>query len=144
MGAVRSAPRRLRRLSADEAFMALIIAAMEANNHTAPDEAARAHHIVWSMSRFRKRNGAAVGRLISTMKQVAHDYPPDDVIAAACRAVPPRLRSSALAIVADVILVDGRLQRGERGFLYTVADRLKQPRARARAMLELLRVKNRA
>lgn len=135
---------RPRRLSADEAFIALIIGAMEANNHTAPDEAARAQHIVWSMARFRNRNGATIGRLIASMRQMAHDYAPEAVIGVACRAIPERLRGAAFAIVADVILVDGRVQRGERRFLLAVAEQLGQPPAQAKAILDVIRLKNRA
>jgi tellurite resistance protein len=134
--------RHLRRLTADEAFIALIIAAMDANNHTAPEEAARAQHIVFSMARFRRRNAATVGRLIATMKQMAHDYDPLEVVTAACRAIPSRLRSAAFAIVADVILVDGRVQSGERQFLRSVARQLGRSPAQAKTILDAIRVKN--
>lgn len=135
---------RPRRLTADEAFIALIIAAMEANNHTAPEEAARAQHIVWSMPRFHNRNGATIGRLIATMKQIVHDYPADAVIAAACRAIPKGRRAAALAVLADVMLVDRRLQRAERRFLMSVAARLEQSPAAAKITLEVIRQKNSA
>jgi tellurite resistance protein len=144
MTAARVRSPRPRRLSPDEGFIALIVAAMDANNHTAPEEAARAQHIVWSMARFRNRNGATVGRLIATMKQMVHDYAAEDVIAAACRAIPARLRGAALAICADVILVDGRVQRDERRFLLSVAAQLKQQPAETRAILDVIRLKNRA
>ena len=136
--------RRVRRLSADEAFIALIIAAMEANNHTAPEEAARAQHIVWSMSRFRNRSGATVGRLIANMKQFAHDCAPEETIAAACRAIPLPRRAQALAIAADVVLVDGRMQRGERQFLLALAKQLRQTPAQTREILDVIRIKNKA
>jgi hypothetical protein len=136
--------RHPRRLSADEAFIALIIAAMEANNHTAPEEAARAQHIVSSMSRFRRKNGATMGRLIGTMKQMAHDYDPLEVVTAACRAIPARLRGAAFAVVADVILVDGRLQSEERRFLQSVANQLGRSPAQTKGILDAIRLKNKA
>jgi hypothetical protein len=132
------------RLTTDEAFIALIIAAMEANNHTAPEEAARAQHIVSSMARFRHRNAATIGRLIATMKQMAHDYDPLEVVTAACRAIPSRLRGAAFAVVADIILVDGRLQSGERQFLRSVATELGRSPTEAKAILDAIRVKNTA
>ena len=137
-----SVRRHPHRLSADEAFIALMIAAMEANHHTAPEEAARAQHIVSSMSRFRRKNAAAIGRLIATMKQMAHDYDPLEVVTAACRAIPSRLRGAAFAVVADVILVDGRVQSEERRFLQSVASQLGQSPARAKAILDAIRLKN--
>jgi hypothetical protein len=62
---------------------------MEANNHTAPEEAARAQHIVSSMSRYRRKNGAALGRLIGSMKQMAQ-LPPG--IGIACM-LPPAVEA---------------------------------------------------
>lgn len=144
MAIARTGRRRPRRLSTDEVFIALIIDAMEANNHTAPDEAARAQHIIWSMSRFRNRNGATLWRLITSMKQMAHDYAPEDVISAACRAIPVQLRGAAFTIVADVILVDGRVQRGERRFLMSVAKQLDQTSTKTKTILDVIRLKNRA
>ena len=117
---------------------------MEANDHTAPEEAARAQHIVWSMSRFRNRGGDAIGRLIEGMRQLTRDYPAEEMIAAACRAIPPRLRGPAFAIAADVILVDGKVQRDERRFLMSVAKRLGQSPAQAKDILDVIRLKNAA
>jgi hypothetical protein len=132
------------RLDADEALIALIIGAMEANGHAAPSEAARAEHIVWSMSRFRNRSGAVVGSLIARMKALAGSADPAELRAAAARAVPLRLRTAAFAIAADVVLVDGRLERAERQFLVDLARQLRVSQARALAILDVIRMKNRA
>jgi hypothetical protein len=55
-------------LTLDEAFVGLLIAAMDANRHVSREEAARAHHIIWSMKRFRRKSGESVGRLIERMR----------------------------------------------------------------------------
>jgi hypothetical protein len=52
------------RLTVDQVFIALLIGAMDANQHVSPEEAARAHHIIWSMKRFRHKSGETVGQLI--------------------------------------------------------------------------------
>lgn len=133
-----------RRLSPDEGFIALIIGAMEANDHTAPDEAARAQHILSSMARFRNRDGNYIGRIVEDMRRMTRDHAAGTMIDAACRAIPPRRRGAALAIVADVILVDGKMQRGERSFLSSVAEQLQQPPAAARAIVDVIRLRNQA
>ena len=58
-------------LNADDAFIALLIAAMDASGHVAADEAARAHNIIWSMRRFRHRSGERVGRRIDADHRIA-------------------------------------------------------------------------
>jgi hypothetical protein len=54
-------------IDTDEAFIALLIAAMDASGHVSAQEAARAHHVIWSMRRFRHRSGETVGRKIERM-----------------------------------------------------------------------------
>jgi len=56
------------RLDADDAFIALLIGAMDASGHVSAEEAARAHDIIWSMRRFRHRSGETVGRKIERMR----------------------------------------------------------------------------
>ncbi len=56
------------RLRVDEALIALLIGAMNANDHVSPEEGARAHHIIWSMRRFRRKPGEAVERTIEQMR----------------------------------------------------------------------------
>lgn len=131
-------------LNADEAFIGLVICAMEANGHAAPSEAARAEHIVWSMARFRRRSGAVVGALIARMKEVVGQGDPDRVLEAVCRGIPAHLRDAAFAIAADVTLVDGRLERTERQFLDAAARSLRLSLPVSESILDVIRLKNRA
>lgn len=131
-------------LNADEAFIALVICAMEANGHAAPSEAARAEHIVWSMARFRDRSGGVVGSLIARMKTLVGEADPQLLLNAIGAAIPSHLRQSAFAIAADVTLVDGRLEHLERRFLDDTARVLELSPAVAETTLNVIRVKNRA
>jgi hypothetical protein len=46
---VRSVRRQpVRKLEPDEALIALFVGAMNANDHVAREELARAHHLIWS------------------------------------------------------------------------------------------------
>jgi Tellurite resistance protein TerB len=104
------------KLDADDAFIALLIAAMDASGHVSAEEAARAHNIIWSMRRFRHRSGDAVGRRIERMRTLVEKRSASPVIEAAARQIPTRLRRAAFAVAADLVLVDGRMERLERRF----------------------------
>lgn len=136
-------PRRARRLESDEALIALLIAAMEANDHVAPNELARAHHLIWSTKRFRRKSGESVGRLIDRMKGLFQEQEPSTVMAAAARAIPARLRASAFALVADLLLADGRIDARERRFLQRLAASLNLQADAATRVVEVMLVKNR-
>jgi uncharacterized tellurite resistance protein B-like protein len=130
-------------LSVDEAFIALIIAAMEADRHAAAEEAARAHQLVRTLPRFRKHSSAAVGRMIEDMKRFVHDHDDDTVIAAAAGAIPSRSRASALATVAEMLLGDGRLRPAEVPFLSQMASTLGVGRDEALRLIAAARTARR-
>lgn len=138
----RAPARRPRRLTLDEAFIALLIAAMDANRHVSREELARAQHIIWSMKRYRRKSGEHVGRLIDAMRTMVEELGALGVIAAAAQVIPIRLRPAAFAVSADLILADGKMERAERRFLDRLARDLGLGRQAAAGILEAMLVKN--
>jgi tellurite resistance protein len=130
------------RLTADQGLIALFIGALEANDRTTADEAARAHHLIWSTHRFRRRSGETVGRLIEDMRRRAGGPDTAGLLARAARAIPRRQRASAYALLADLLLADGRLDRGERAFLAGIGEALGLERRRREQIVEVVLIKN--
>jgi tellurite resistance protein len=132
------------RLDADDAFIALLIGAMDASGHVSAEEAARAHNLIWSTRRFRRRDGDDVGRRIERTKTLIEQQGAARVIEAAARKIPPRLRPAAFAVAADLGLVDGRMERAEGRFLRQLASDLGLRSEGAKNVLAVLRIKNSA
>ena len=137
------APNRKRRLQLDEALIALFIGAMNANDHVAREELARAHHLIWSTRQFRRKSGETVGRLIERMKRLLEAEEAAAVLERAARAVPATLRPSAFAVVADLLLADGKIDARERRFLRQLAVNFRMPIRTATNVIDALLVKNR-
>lgn len=137
-------PRRpsLSRLDTDEALLALLIGAMNANDHVSPEEGARADNVIWSMRRFRRKSGDTVGRLIERMRLLIEEHGPERAVAAAARALPARLRKSAFAVAADLVLTDGRLEGSERHYLMALGRDLTLDGNTINGILEVIRIKN--
>ena len=133
---------RIKRLDLDEALIALFIGAMNANDHVAREELARAHHLIWSTKRFRRKSGETVGRLIERMKRLLEEQEPAAVMEAAARGIPAKLRPSAFAIVADLLLADGKIDAGERKFLRRLAVDFDIGARVASQVIEAMLVKN--
>lgn len=131
-------------LKADDAFVALLIAAMDANGHVSAEEAARAHHIIWSMRRFRRRSGETIGRKIDRMRSLIERHGPAGVIEMSATTIPTPLRRTAFALATDLLLVDGRLERAERRFLRRLAEYLRLNPETASGIVDVIRVKNSA
>jgi hypothetical protein len=130
-------------LELDEALIALFIGAMNANDHVAREELARAHHLIWSTRRFRRKSGETVGRLIYRVKKLLEEQESPAVMDVAARTIPARLRSSAFAIVADLLLADGKIDARERRFLQRLAVNFNIRARRAEQVIEVMLVKNR-
>jgi tellurite resistance protein len=126
----------------DEALLALFIGAMNANGHVAREELARAHHLIWSTRRFRRKSGETVGRLIDRVKRLLEEQDAAAVIERAANAVPAGLRRSAFAVVTDLLLADGKIDGRERRFLQRLAASLGIPVDAAAQVVEMMLVKN--
>ncbi|MGE0463097.1 MAG: tellurite resistance TerB family protein [Vicinamibacterales bacterium] len=130
-------------LGLDEALIALFIGAMHANDHASREELARAHHLIWSARRFRRKSGDTVGRIIEEMKQRLEEEDAAALMRASAKAVPARLRPSAFALVADLLLADGKIEATERRFLQRLAADLRIRPDEATRVMDVMRVKNR-
>lgn len=133
---------RGKRLGPDEALIALFIGAMDANHHVGREELARAHHLIWSTKRFRRKSGETLGRLIDRMKRRLEEEERSGVMEAAARAIPAKLRPSAFAIVADLLLADGKIDARERTFLRRLAVNFNIRARAASHIVEAMLIKN--
>jgi tellurite resistance protein len=133
---------RIRKLELDEALIALFIGAMNANDDVTPEELARAHHLIWSTKRFRRKSGETVGRLIDRMKRRLEEQDAAAVMAAAARRIPAKLKPPAFAVVADLLLADGKIDARERKFLRRLAADFDMPARVASPVIEAMLVKN--
>jgi tellurite resistance protein len=139
--ATRRAPRS-KALTLDQAIIAVLIGSMMANDNVAPEESERAHHITWSMRRFRRRSGDTVGRLIERVRERIVSEGPAAVVQQASKVIPAPMRPSVLAVAADLVLVDGTLQRQERQFLGELSRQLKIAPAVSLQILKAISIKN--
>jgi uncharacterized tellurite resistance protein B-like protein len=140
----RSRPRtrRSRSETVDRAFLALLIGAMNANEHVSAAEGARAQHIIWSMRRFRRKSGETVDRLLDGARTRIEEAGAWPVIRAAAREIPARLRPAAFAVAADLVLADGKLERVERTFLQRLGQELRLDRDTTGRILAVMLIKN--
>src|SRR5687767_11797989 len=112
----------LSRLSANEAFVALLVAAIETDDHASAEEAARAEHVLHEVPRLRRLSRFTRGRMIEEMKAAVRDHGAPAVMAAAAEHLPPALHRQALIAVAEVMSSRG-LHRMESAALLDLASR---------------------
>ena len=64
------------------------------------------------------------------------------VVTRAANGIPARVRSSAFAVLVDLMLVDGKLEGKERRFLRELGSHLKRKPESVEQILDVLVVKN--
>ena len=135
-------PPRPARRALDEGLIALLISAMAANGHVSPRELERAHQLIWSMRRFRQRDGDEVNRMIYDMRALIEATDVASVFNVAIKAIPARHRASAFAVTADLLLADGRLDAQERLFLRRLGTAFEVSAERRRRIVDVILLKN--
>ena len=129
----------LSRLSPTEAFIALLVAAIETNHHASAGEAARAEQVVHEVPRLRRLSRTTRGRIIEARKAAVGDHGVAAVTAAASEQLPAALHRPALIALADVMSTHG-LDRRESAALLDVARRFGfSPESTAAALDEARR-----
>jgi uncharacterized tellurite resistance protein B-like protein len=129
-------------MSEDLAMVAVLVAAINANQNITAAEGGRAMHLLWSMRRFRRREGEELDRLIDDVRERVNAEGDEAVVAEAVRAIPPKLRAAVFATAVDLVLVDSTLERAERQYLRRLAAQLKIPSDRARTIVQVMGMKN--
>jgi hypothetical protein len=76
------------------------------------------------------------------MKKLLEEQDPASVMDLAAKAIPTRLRPSAFAVVADLLLADGRIDAQERRFLQRLAVNFHINPSVAADVIEVMLVKN--
>ena len=112
----------LPRLTVEEALIALLVGAIETNQHASPEEAARAERVLHEVPRLQRLPRIRRGEIIERMKTAVADHGAAAVMTAASHQMPPALRPSALTAIAEVMLAHG-LDRFESAALLDVAAR---------------------
>lgn len=133
---------RGRRIDPDAAIIALVIAAIDSSGHVSAIEGERAHHLVWSMRRFRNRSADTVGAMIERAKAEISARGAAAVIGEAARVTPAPLRRAVFAVAIDLVLADARMERLERRFVMRLASDLRLTAAAADEIVRVMKVKN--
>ena len=76
------------------------------------------------------------------MKKLLEEQEPSVVLEAAAKVIPAKLRPSAFAIVADLLLADGKIDARERKFLQRLAVNFNIRARVASHVIEAMLVKN--
>ena len=129
-------------LSAQEAFVALLIASARADGSVSAHEANRIEHVVAGMKLFRGHSHERLEKVFTTAAERIKEHGIASVVQAAAAIVPKELGATTFAVAIDLMLSDGRLSPKEEGFANDLRTLLSVDSDKAATIIDVLRTKN--
>jgi len=129
-------------LSAQEAFVALLMASARADGSVSAHEANRIEHVVAGMTLFRGHSHERLQKAFTMAAERIKEHGVASVVQAAAAIVPKELGATTFAVAIDLMLSDGRLSPKEEGFADELRTLLNVERERAATIVDVLLMKN--
>jgi hypothetical protein len=131
------------RLSLPEAYAAVLVAAISADGSFGVDEANRLKTILSTSRLFEEAVQARDVDVVERALNLLTDHGVVAVLEASGAAITPELRPTVFAVVADLVLADGRVDGREKAFVDQLQAALHVDDATAVKIVEVLIIKNR-
>jgi tellurite resistance protein len=127
-------------LTAPEALMAVSILAVSADGKMAQEEKQilAANHV----RLFSSYSRAEFQELFKKVLTLVHKYKPLDVFVAAKNGLTPKLRQTAFALAADLVLADGVFTQEEQDLLVELWESLEIKDEIGQKIIEVMMIKN--
>ena len=129
-------------LSAQEAFVALLIASARADGSVSAHEANRIEHVVAGMKLFRGYSHERLQKVFTAAAERIKEHGAASVVQAAAAIAPKELGATTFAVAIDLMLSDGRLSPKEEGFADELRTLLNVERETAATIVDVLLIKN--
>ncbi|MCU0545188.1 MAG: tellurite resistance TerB family protein [Oscillatoriaceae cyanobacterium Prado104] len=127
-------------LTSSEALTAISVLAVAADGQISEEErqTLAANHI----RLFSSYSAEQFQELFKKVLNLSREYSPAEVFAAAKTALTPQLRTTAFAIAADLVLVDGIFTQEEKEFLIELSAALDIAEDLGKKIIEVMTIKN--
>jgi len=132
------------RLSASDAFAAVLVASVTVDGAIGVDESMRLESILSTSRAFRVPAATGDGRAVEQAINLLNDHGTAEVLNACAAAIPAELHPTTFALATDLVLADGRVEAREKSFIDALQRALGVDDATAVKIVEVMLIKNRA
>lgn len=130
------------KLTAREAFSAIVVAAFQADGQVTAEEAVRVNDVFNSAKLFRLPPAEPAQAITERVVELFRTHGADVVIAKAAEALPPELHAATFTVAVDLVLADGEASAEERKFIDGLQVLLGIPDEEAVKIVDVIIVKN--
>jgi hypothetical protein len=130
------------KLSPQESFAGILLAASACDGHVSEDEFNQLLTALFRMKLFERINEKQFNQVMNKLMGVLKKHGPDSLADGCCESLPEELRKAAFANACNIVLADGILEDDEKEFVNTLKDKLKLEANLAKTIAQVMVVKN--
>lgn len=131
-----------RKLSPQESFAGILLAASACDGHISDEEASNLTAAVGRMRLFQRVNEKEFGQVMDKLLGILKKKGCDVLVEGCCETLPPDLANSAFANACNIVLADGVVDQDEKEFIEKLRNHLKVEPNTAKAIAQVMVIKN--
>lgn len=131
-----------KKLTPQQAFAGILLAASACDGHISDTEADSLMAAVGRMRLFQRVSDKEFSQVMNKLMGILKKQGPDGLIEGCCAALPKELANAAFANACNLVLADGVVDSDEKEFIEKLRDRLSLDNNIAKAIAQVMVIKN--
>lgn len=130
------------KLSPQESFAGILLAASACDGHISEDEFGQLITAIFRMKLFKRVNEKQFNQVLNKLMGVLKKQGPEALADGCCEALPKELRRPAFANACNIVLADGGLEDDEKEFINHLREKLDLEANLAKTIAQVMVIKN--
>lgn len=130
------------KLSPQESFAGILLAASASDGHISEDEFGSLITALFRMKLFERINEKQFKQVIDKLLGFLKKNGPDALVDGCVETLPPELKKAAFANACNIVLADGILDDDEKEFINVLKDKLNLESNLAKTIAQVMIIKN--
>ncbi len=130
------------KLSPQESFAGILLAASACDGHISDDEVQQLFATLFRMKLFQRVNEKQFRQVWNKLMGVLKKHGPEMLVDGCCETVPEELRKTAFTNACNITLADGVLEDDEKQFISDLTTKLQLDAETAQTIAQVMVIKN--
>ncbi len=130
------------KLSPQESFAGILLAASACDGHISEDEIIQLFAALFRMKLFRNVNEKQFNKVWNKLMSVLKKNGSDALVDGCCETIPAELHKAAFANACNIVLADGVLESDEKDFIDRLSQKLNLDPKTAKTIAQVMVIKN--
>lgn len=130
------------KLSPQESFAGILLAASACDGHISEDEFHQLLTALFRMKLFQRINEKQFNQVMNKLMGFLKKHGPEKLVDGCCETLPEELRNAAFANACNIVLADGVVEDDEKQFISDLTIKLQLDTKTAQTIAQVMVIKN--